>query len=69
MMKATSSLAVLLAVACGTTPIVPARWEARAPVPEGRTEASVATDGTLIYLSGGPRPGLAFSTANERLVE
>jgi N-acetylneuraminic acid mutarotase len=52
MMKAASSLAVLLA-ACGTTPIVPARWEARAPVPEGRTEASVATDGTLIYLIGG----------------
>jgi N-acetylneuraminic acid mutarotase len=34
---------------------VPATWEARAPVPEARTEVSVTTDGTLIYLLGGFR--------------
>jgi N-acetylneuraminic acid mutarotase len=55
-MNATSSLAVLIA-ACGTTPNLPARWTARAPVPEARTEASVATDGTRIYLIGGFGPG------------
>jgi N-acetylneuraminic acid mutarotase len=33
------------------------RWETRAPVPEGRTEASVATEGSSIYLIGGFGPG------------
>jgi N-acetylneuraminic acid mutarotase len=51
-MNATVSLAVLVA-ACGATPTLPARWETHAPVPEARTEASVATDGSLIYLIGG----------------
>jgi N-acetylneuraminic acid mutarotase len=49
----------LLVAACGPAPgaesTVPARWEAHAPVPEGRTEVSVTTDGSLIYLIGGFR--------------
>jgi len=52
------SLGFLLA-ACGTPPAsettVFARWEERAPVPEARTEVSVASDGTLIYVIGGFR--------------
>ena len=49
----------ILAMACGTTgeSTVPARWEVRAPVPEARTEVSVATDGSAIYLVGGFGPG------------
>lgn len=55
-----SALAVLVA-ACGTGSgaggTVPARWETRAPVPEARTEVSVATDGSTIWLAGGFGPG------------
>jgi N-acetylneuraminic acid mutarotase len=55
-MRRLSGLGLLLA-ACGPSPgaenTVPARWEARAPVPEPRTEVSVTTDGSLIYLIGG----------------
>jgi N-acetylneuraminic acid mutarotase len=46
----------LLLAACGAAcgaETVPARWEARAPVPEARTELSVATDGGRAYLVGG----------------
>ena len=55
-----SRLGVLLLAACGATaaPAIDtadARWEIRAPVPEARTEVSVATDGTVIYLIGGFR--------------
>jgi N-acetylneuraminic acid mutarotase len=43
--------------ACGTSAgaerTVPARWEAHAPVPEARTEVSVTSDDSLIYLIGG----------------
>jgi N-acetylneuraminic acid mutarotase len=67
----------LLVAACGPAPgaesAVPARWEARAPVPEARTEVSVTTDGSLIYLIGGfatvggrpsaPRAMLAYDPA------
>lgn len=52
-----SWVAIAIAVAAcgapGAETRVPARWEARAPVPEARTEVSVATDGSLIYLIGG----------------
>ena len=54
-MNARPVLALALA-ACGTTgsdSTVPARWESRAPLPEGRTEVSVAADDSLIYLIGG----------------
>ncbi|MBI4409805.1 MAG: galactose oxidase [Gemmatimonadetes bacterium] len=37
----------------GQIPTVRARWEQRAPMPESRTEVSVATDGELIYVIGG----------------
>ncbi|HEU4473947.1 MAG TPA: kelch repeat-containing protein [Gemmatimonadales bacterium] len=51
----------LVAAACGASPdadgTVEARWEHAAPVPEGRTEVSVATDGSRIYLIGGFGPG------------
>ena len=50
-------LPALLVAACGTTPgaehTVLARWETHAPVPQGRTEVSVTSDGALIYLIGG----------------
>lgn len=52
------SLALLVAgcgSAGGAEQTVPATWETRAPVPEARTEVSVASDGTLIYLIGGFR--------------
>lgn len=56
----TAALALLL-VACGASPvadgIVAARWETRASAPEARTEVSVATDDSLIYLIGGFGPG------------
>jgi N-acetylneuraminic acid mutarotase len=70
----------LLMVACGTTgadDTVPARWEIRAPVPDGRTEVSVAAHDSLIYLIGGygrgegrrpsaPRTMLAYHPATDR---
>jgi N-acetylneuraminic acid mutarotase len=44
----------MLISACGSAPgMVPVRWESRAPVPDARTESSVATDGSRIYLVGG----------------
>lgn len=49
------AVAILLA-ACGASRGVetaPGRWEARSPVPDARTEVSVATDGALVYLVGG----------------
>lgn len=71
---------VLLLAACaapGSETAVPARWEVRAPVPEARTEVSVATDGSLIYLIGGfgdgegrrpaaPRAMFAYDPASDR---
>ena len=57
-MRLGAGLALLVA-ACDSAPgavsTVAARWESRAPVPEARTEVSVATDGSLIYLIGGFR--------------
>lgn len=50
---------LLLALACRMSGVErddTARWETRAPVPEGRTEASVATDGMAIFLIGGFGP-------------
>lgn len=48
-----------LVAACGSADgaqdTVPARWETRAPMPEARTEVSVATDGSRIYVIGGFR--------------
>lgn len=58
-MRPVPTLLTLLA-ACGTTPAVetiPARWEARAPVPEARTEVSAAAGDSLIYVIGGFGPG------------
>jgi hypothetical protein len=55
-MPSRPALALLLA-ACGSSAgsysTVPARWESRAPVPDARTEVSVAADDSLIYLVGG----------------
>jgi hypothetical protein len=51
------AIAVAACGAPGAEPTVPARWEARAPVPEARTEVSVATGDSLIYLIGGFGPG------------
>jgi N-acetylneuraminic acid mutarotase len=62
-------LAPLLA-ACGAVPgaedTIPARWEARTPVPEARTEVSVTTDGSLIYLIGGFRAEAGGSSSAPR---
>jgi N-acetylneuraminic acid mutarotase len=62
-MRFTSQLAasgvcvLLLGLSCDGTPAqveVPRqRWEERAPVPDARTEVSVTTDGTRLYLVGG----------------
>lgn len=52
------SLLVLSSACGGTAPAIDsaqATWETRAAVPEARTEVSVATDGTVIYLIGGFR--------------
>src|SRR5688572_12030152 len=78
-MRSRPALALLLA-ACGTAdshPTVPARWESRAPVPESRTEVSVAADDSLIFLVGGygrgegrrpsaPRAMLVYDPAADR---
>jgi N-acetylneuraminic acid mutarotase len=60
----------LLVVACGPAPgaenTVLARWEARAPVPEARTEVSVTTDDSLIYLIGGFRAEAGGSASAPR---
>ena len=79
-MRSRPALALLFA-ACGTAAdshtSVPARWESRAPVPEGRTEVSVAADDSLIYLIGGygrgegrrpaaPRAMLVYDPAADR---
>jgi N-acetylneuraminic acid mutarotase len=46
------------------------RWDRLPPMPTGRHGLGAVSFGNAIFvLSGGPRPGLAFSTANERLVE
>jgi N-acetylneuraminic acid mutarotase len=46
------------------------RWERLPPMPTARHGLGAASLGGAIHvLSGGPEPGLAFSTANERLVE
>lgn len=51
--------AVLLLAACRAAPgaehTVAARWETRAPMPEARTEVSVTTEGTQVYVIGGFR--------------
>jgi N-acetylneuraminic acid mutarotase len=39
-----------------TVPLADARWETRVPVPEPRTEVSVAADDSLVYLLGGFGP-------------
>ena len=72
---------LLLVSACGgTAPAIDtaaATWETRAPVPEARTEGSVATDGTVIYLIGGfraeaagepsaPRTMFVYTVAEDR---
>jgi N-acetylneuraminic acid mutarotase len=48
---------LLLLAACGSSAgsrgTIAARWESRAPAPEARTEVSVASDDSLIYLIGG----------------
>ena len=43
--------------------LVEAQWSARAPLPEQRTEVSVATDGERIYLAGGFGPPAAGEPA------
>jgi len=74
---------LLLLAACGSSgsnSSVPARWESRAPVPDPRTEVSVAADDSLIYLIGGygrgegrrpsaPRAMLAYDPASDRWTE
>ena len=72
---------VLLLAACGSSAgsyeHAPARWEGRAPVPDARTEVSVASDDSLIYLIGGygrgegrrpsaPRAMLVYDPATDR---
>ena len=68
---------LLLLASCGSNNGVPARWESRAPVPNARTEVSVAADDSLIYLIGGygrgegrrpsaPRAMLAYYPASDR---
>jgi hypothetical protein len=45
------------------------RWERLPPMPTARHGLGAASLGEAIHvLSGGPKPGLAFGTANERLV-
>ena len=59
-MRAFPMLLLLLVTACGPSGVErneTARWETRSPVPEGRTEVSVASDGATIYLIGGFGPG------------
>ncbi|MGH7562404.1 MAG: Kelch repeat-containing protein [Gemmatimonadales bacterium] len=71
----------LLLAACGSADgaqnTVPARWETRAPMPEARTEVSVATDAGRIYVIGGfrgepagapsaPRTMFAYDPASDR---
>jgi hypothetical protein len=44
-------------------------WEALPPMPTPRHGLGAAAIGDKIYVvSGGPQPGLAFSTANEALI-
>jgi len=44
------------------------RWEALARMPTARHGLGAAAVGRAIYvIAGGPEPGFAFSTANERL--
>jgi N-acetylneuraminic acid mutarotase len=72
---------VLLLAACGSSAgsdgTIPARWESRAPAPDARTEVSVASDDSLIYLVGGygrgegrrpsaPREMLVYDPAADR---
>lgn len=79
-MRPRPALALLL-VACGgaerSPGTVPARWESRAPVPDARTEVSVSTDDSLVYLIGGygrgegrrpsaPRAMLVYDPAVDR---
>jgi hypothetical protein len=79
-MRSGPGLALLIA-ACGTTPgadrALQVGWESRAPVPEARTEVSVAAHGSSIYLIGGfgpgrgrrpsaPRAMLAYEPATDR---
>jgi N-acetylneuraminic acid mutarotase len=79
-MRPHPALALLLA-ACGGADrppsTVPARWESRAPVPDARTEVSVASDDSLVYLIGGygrgegrrpsaPRTMLVYDPAADR---
>ena len=68
-MKSFACRTALLLAACaapGAENTVPARWEARAPVPEARTEVSVTTDGSLIYLIGGFRTEAGGSSSAPR---
>jgi len=45
------------------------RWERLPPMPTARHGLGAASFGGAVYvLSGGPQPGFAFGTANERLV-
>jgi N-acetylneuraminic acid mutarotase len=52
-MRSSPVFVLLLAACTSSAGSVPARWETRSPVPEARTEVSVATDGSLVYLIGG----------------
>jgi N-acetylneuraminic acid mutarotase len=65
------ALLALLLAGCGPSsgePVATARWESRAPVPEGRTEVSVTTDGSLVYLLGGFGIGEGRAPAAPRAV-
>jgi hypothetical protein len=66
--RASVALALALAGCTGTAqePALPQAWQQRAPLPEGRTEVSVAADGRLIYLAGGFGPGSGGQAAAPR---
>jgi N-acetylneuraminic acid mutarotase len=53
--RASAVVAVVVAGCTGTAEESAVRqpWQQRAPLPEGRTEVSVTTDGQLVYLLGG----------------
>jgi hypothetical protein len=81
-MRPRPEIAFLLAACSSTSSYdsVTARWDSRAPVPDARTEVSVAAGDSLIYLIGGygrgegrrpaaPRGMLAYDPATDRWAE